>query len=277
MKGKKVLGKGLEALLPDRIDQLSQAVIEVSIDEIVPSKYQPRMKFDKDSLESLAESIKRNGVLQPLLLRKIGDKYQIVAGERRWKAAKMAGLTTVPAIIRDVVDSEVLELALIENLQREDLNPIEEAMAFKTMIDEFKLTHEELAKRIGKDRSSITNSLRLLKLPEEIKNMLIEGQITMGHGRALASIEDLKLQLDIAKRIIKQGLTVRAVERLLSERKKPALKKPDPNVKTVEDKLQHFLSTKVKIVSNKNRGKIIIYFYSIDEFDRIYELLTKES
>ncbi len=276
MKGKKVLGKGLEALLPEKIEELSQSIVEISIDEIIPSKYQPRLKFDQNSLESLAESIKKNGVLQPILLRKLGDKYQMIAGERRWKAAKMIGLDTIPAIIRDVVDSEVLELALIENLQREDLNPIEEALAYKTMIEEFKLTHEELAKRIGKDRSSITNSIRLLKLPDEIKSMLADGTLTMGHGRAIASIEDKKLQLSLAKKVLQQGLTVRALEKLIGERKKPKTKSIDPNIKDIEEKLQHALSTKVKIITRNNRGKIVIYFYSLDEFDRIYELITED-
>lgn len=275
MKGKKVLGKGLEALLPERVEQLSQSVVDVPIDEIISSKYQPRLRFDQDSLQSLAESIKKNGILQPLLLRKVNDKYQIIAGERRWQAAKIAGLDIVPAIIRDVVDSQVLELALIENLQREDLNPIEEALAYKTMREEFNLTHEELAQRIGKDRSSITNSIRLLKLPEKIQNMLIEGVLTMGHGRAIAAIDDEKLQLKLAETIAKQGLTVRAVEKLLREKKKPKSKHIDPNIKQIEEKLQRALSTKVNIISKNNRGKIVIYFYSVDEFDRIYEIITK--
>lgn len=275
MKEKKVLGKGLEALLPEKIEQLSQSVVDVPIDEIIPSKYQPRLKFDKDRLQSLAKSIKKNGILQPLLLRKINDKYQIIAGERRWKAAKMAGLNTIPVIIRDVVDSQVLELALIENLQREDLNPIEEALAYKTMIEEFSLTHEELAQRIGRDRSSITNSIRLLKLPEKIRNMLIEGTLTMGHGRAIAAIDDEKLQLKLAKKITEQGLTVRAVEKLLRQQKKPKPKYIDLNVKQIEEELQRALSTKVNIISKNNKGKIVIYFYSIDEFDRIYETITK--
>lgn len=273
---RKALGKGLEALLPEKTEDLQQSIIEIPIDKIIPSKYQPRFQFDKKKLDSLAESINENGVLQPILVRKLNDNYQIIAGERRWKAAKIAGLKTIPAIIRDVVDSQILQLALIENLQREDLNPIEEAMAYKTMIDEFNITHEELSKRLGKDRSSITNSLRLLKLPEEVKNLLIDGSISMGHGRALLSIPDKKEQIKLAKKIVNQGLPVRFIEELIHRKKaKRKEKQVDAHILEIENKLQRALSTKVKIHAKKSKGKIVIYFYSEEDFNRIYDILIK--
>ncbi len=273
---RKALGKGLEALLPEKTEDLQQSIIEIPIDKIIPSKYQPRFQFDKKKLDSLAESINENGVLQPILVRKLNDNYQIIAGERRWKAAKIAGLKTIPAIIRDVVDSQILQLALIENLQREDLNPIEEAMAYKTMIDEFNITHEELSKRLGKDRSSITNSLRLLKLPEEVKNLLIDGSISMGHGRALLSIPDEKEQIKLAKKIVNQGLPVRFIEELIHRKKgKRKEKQVDAHILEIENKLQRVLSTKVKIHAKKSKGKIVIYFYSEEDFNRIYDILIK--
>lgn len=273
---RKALGKGLEALLPQKIEEFQQSIIEIPIDKIIPSKYQPRFQFDKKKLESLAESISKNGVLQPILVRKINEEYQIIAGERRWKAAKIAGLKTIPSIIRDVVDAEVLQLALIENLQREDLNPIEEALAYKTMLEEFHITHDELSKRIGKDRSSITNSLRLLKLPEKIKEMLSDGSLSMGHGRALLSIPNEKEQLKLAKRIITQGLPVRFVEEYVQKKKEKIKRKPvDLNILDIENKLQSALSTKVKIFAKKSKGKIVIYFYSEEDFNRIYDLLIK--
>jgi ParB family transcriptional regulator, chromosome partitioning protein len=272
---KKALGKGLEALLPDRLEEVTHAIIEIPIESIIPSKYQPRLEFDLERLESLAESVKKNGVLQPILVRKFNEDYQIIAGERRWKAAKMCGLKVVPVIIRDVVDAQVLELALVENLQREDLNPIEEAMAYKTMLEEFHLTHDELAGRIGKDRTSITNAIRLLKLPEEIRNLLSAGQLSMGHGRALLGIDDAHAQIRLAQRIVKEGLPVRAIEQAIQQKKKPKDKKVDRNVRETEDTLQRALSTKVKIAVRKDKGKIIIYFSSLDEFDRIYKHLLE--
>ena len=273
---KKVLGKGLEALLPEKVEELTHAIVEVPIERIIPSKYQPRLAFDKESLKSLAESIKENGVLQPILVRKFNEDYQIIAGERRWKAARMCGLKVVPAIVRDAVDAQVLELALIENIQREDLNPIEEATAYKTMIEEFKLTHDELAHRIGKDRSTITNALRLLKLPEVVRNLLSSGSLSMGHGRALLGIEDENTLIKLAQRIVKDALPVRSVEQLIQQKKKPKEKKgTDRTVRETEETLQRALSTKVKIATRKDKGKIIIYFGSLDEFDRIYKRLIE--
>ena len=273
---KKVLGKGLEALLPEKVEELTHAIVEVPIERIIPSKYQPRLAFDQESLKSLAESIKENGVLQPILVRKFNENYQIIAGERRWKAARMCGLKVVPAIVRDAVDAQVLELALIENIQREDLNPMEEATAYKTMIEEFKLTHDELAHRIGKDRSTITNSLRLLKLPEVVRNLLSSGALSMGHGRALLGIEDENTLIKLAQRIVKDALPVRSVEQLIQQKKKTKEKKGiDRTVRETEETLQRALSTKVKIATKKDKGKIIIYFGSLDEFDRIYKRLIE--
>lgn len=277
---KRGLGKGLGALIPESEDKVQNGVVELKITEIEPNDKQPRKAFDDIALNELAESIKEHGVVQPIIVRKMGSGYQIVAGERRWRASRLAGKKTIPAIIKDYSNLEVMELALIENLQREDLNSIEEAMAYKSLIEEYNLTQEEIAKKIGKSRPAIANALRLLQLPDEIKAMVAEGKITEGHARALLAIDGKKKQLEIAERIINQQMNVRQVEKLAKEKKKKEKTEALPDeyqleINQIEERLKAALGTKVTIQHKKNKGKIEIEYYSNEELDRILELLEK--
>jgi len=280
MAGKRGLGKGLGALIPEVDDKDVNSVVELKITEIEPNEKQPRRDFDEHGLAELAESIKEHGVVQPIIVRKLGSGYQIIAGERRWRASRLAGKKTIPAIVKDCSNVEVMEIALIENLQREDLNSIEEAYAYKTLIDEYNMTEEEIAQRIGKSRPAIANSLRLLQLPQEIKDMIAAGKITQGHARALLAIEDAKRQIEIAERIVDQQLNVRQIEKLAMQEKteKKEIKKPAQEqleIKQIEDRLKVLFGTKVTIQHKKNKGKIEIEYYSNDEFERIIEIMEK--
>lgn len=277
---KKRLGKGLGALLP--IDEFeSQQPTQIKISKIRPNEFQPRKDFDEHKLEELAASIKEHGIIQPIVVRPKDGFYEIVAGERRWRAARINKLETVPAVVKEFTDGEMMQIALIENLQREDLNPIEEAMAFKTLMDEFDMTQETLSKKIGKSRSVIANSIRLLNLPKELQLMLSKGQLTSGHARALLSIENPEEQINLAKQIIENGLTVRDVEKLVKKPKSGDLKalkqkpqkKLDPNCIQIEEKLKRFLGTQVKISNKKNRGKIEIEYYGIEDLNRIIDII----
>jgi ParB family chromosome partitioning protein len=280
MINKRGLGKGLGALIPESEEKLQNSVIELKITEVEPNDKQPRKAFDDQALTDLAESIKEHGVVQPIIVRKIGNAYQIIAGERRWRASRLAGKKTIPAIVKECSNLEVMELALIENLQREDLNSIEEALAYKSLIEEYNMTQEEIAKRIGKSRPAIANSLRLLQLPDEIKEMIAAGKITQGHARALLAIESERKQLDIAEKIISQQLNVRQIEKMAKEAK--GAKKEEKTVdsyqleiKELEEKLKALLGTKVTILHKKDKGKIEIEYYSNEELDRILDLLEK--
>jgi ParB family chromosome partitioning protein len=273
---RKALGKGLGALLPSvPAGATEKTYMDVALDQIVPNKYQPRTDFADEGLNELAQSIKSDGVIQPVIVRRSGSGYELIAGERRWRAAKKAGLKTIPAVIRDVSEFRTLEWALIENIQRQDLNPIEEATAYSSLIEDFHLTQEELAQRVGKDRSSVANYLRLLKLPAEIKERIQRNELTMGHARALISLEKAKDQLELANRIIADQLNVRQVENLIRARKGPGKRKSgesapqDPNVRAAQAKLQEHFGTKVIIGS----GKIEIYYENPDDLIRIYELI----
>ena len=276
---RKALGKGLNALLPSVSAGLGEkAFLELPIEEIIPNKYQTRGGFDPELLKELAQSIKSDGVIQPVIVRKAGHQYQLITGERRWRAARLVGLKTVPAVIRDVSEYKTLELALIENVQRQDLNPLEEASAYATLIDDFHLTQEEVAQRVGKDRSSIANYVRLLKLPAEIKEKIQKNELSMGHARALSSLEKARDQIELAKKIVAEQLNVRQVENLIRHGKTKARKpvraavKLDPNVKAAQQKLQEFFGTKVIISSNaKGNGKIEIYFQNGNDLIRIYD------
>jgi ParB family chromosome partitioning protein len=280
---RKALGKGLGALLPSApAGGVEKAFLELPIDEIVPNKYQPRGDFNPGLLNELAQSIKSDGVIQPVIVRKTGAHYQLITGERRWRAAKLAGLKSIPAVVRDVSEYKTLEMALIENVQRQDLNPLEEASAYSSLIEDFRLTQEELAQRVGKDRSSIANYLRLLKLPVEIKERLERQELSMGHARALMSLEKAKDQLALAARIVEEQLNVRQVETLVRHWK-PASKKgrsaepakADPNVRAAQQRLQEFLGTRVVISSTaKGKGKIEIHFENQEDLIRIYDRLT---
>jgi ParB family chromosome partitioning protein len=275
---KSVLGKGLDALIPT--EKVEQGYVILGIDEISPNTFQPRKDFDEEAINELAASIQEKGIIQPIVVRKNMNAYEIIAGERRWRAAQRVGLTKIPVIIKDVSDREVLELALVENLQREDLNPIEEATAYEQLIEDFGLTHEEISRRIGKERSTITNQLRLLKLPEEVREALIKGEITAGHARALLGLESPNKMKEVLEAIIKDKLSVRKTEKLvqkLSEDKKTAIKSHDidPYIKQLTDELKKGLGTQVKIIDKGGEGRIEIEYYSKDELERLIEILIK--
>jgi len=280
MAKRKALGKGLSALIPDAETMPSEekgSLFAVDIADIAPNRFQPRRDFDDAGLEDLARSIKEKGVIQPLIVREIDDGYELIAGERRLRASSLAGLTEVPVVIKDVSDAESLEIALIENIQREDLNPIEESEAYQRLIDEFQITQEEMARRVGKDRTTITNSLRLLSLPDMIKGQLATGELTTGHARALLSLGNQAQILATAKRIVAQSLSVRATEALVKKLKEgttPSEKPPrDPFYDDLEETLTRSLGTKVRLTPRGESGKIEIEYYSPDELDRLLELL----
>jgi len=276
---KQALGKGLGALIPDlsALDDKARKALgihEVELDKIVPNEYQPRKTFQNESLKELAASIKEHGVIQPVIVHRIGTNYGLIAGERRWRASRLAGLKTIPALVKEVTRRELIEQALIENIQREDLNPLEAAEAYKRLQDEFKLTQEDLAKRVGKERSTVTNFLRILGLPKELKQSLATGALSMGHAKALLSLERVRDQIQAASAIVKKGLSVREAEALASRLKNPAKEKKarqSHELKTVEEKLKKALGTKVSIVAKANGGRIVIEYYSAEELDRLLE------
>ena len=284
---RKALGRGLGALLSsDRTIDLGPEPSEVDLDSIVPGPMQPRTHFDDASLESLAESIRSHGIVQPLLVRRRENGYELVAGERRWRAAKLAGLSRVPVVVKEVPDESLLEIALIENIQRENLNPIEEAQAYKKLIENVGLTQEALASRVGRDRSYITNYLRLLRLPEDLQQLVKEGRLSTGHARTLLALSQPDLQRRVARQIIEGGLSVRATEQLVhrATEEKPAKTASaphpvDPNIRAAETKLRRALGTQVKIIqlAGDGRGKVEISFFNSQDLDRIYNLLMAES
>lgn len=279
---RKALGRGLGALLAsDRTIELPEPG-ELEIDSIVPGPMQPRTDFDHESLGHLAESIKSHGVVQPVLVRRVGDHYELVAGERRWRAAKLAGLQRIPAVVKDIADKDLLEVALIENVQREDLNPIEEAQAYSKLIETVGLTQEALAERIGRDRSYITNYLRLLKLPEDIQQLVKQKRISTGHARTLLGLQHVDLQRAIARQIISGDLSVRATEdivrkkteRAATQRRAPAAATVDPNVRAAESKLRRALGTQVRILEDgTGAGKLEISYFNRQDLDRLYTLI----
>ena len=279
---RKALGRGLGALLSsDRTIDLGAEPSEVDLDSIVPGPMQPRSHFDEASLQSLADSIRSHGVVQPLLVRRRDSGFELIAGERRWRAAKLAGLTRVPVVVKEVPDDSLLEIALIENIQREDLNPIEEAQAYKKLIETVGLTQEALASRVGRDRSYITNYLRLLRLPDDLQQLVKEGRLSTGHARTLLALSHPDQQRRLARQIIDGGLSVRATEqmvhKMLEEKpaRSPAVPRAvDPNVRAAETKLRRALGTQVKILmSEQGRGKVEISFFNSQDLDRIYNLL----
>ena len=290
------LGKGLDSLIPKQSVEkktvpakpetvvktvVKKEEIKLRISEVEPNREQPRKKFDEDALLELSESIKQYGVLQPLLVQKRDGYYEIIAGERRWRAAKMAGLKEVPVVIKDFTDQQIVEISLIENIQREDLNPIEEALAYKRLLTEFKLKQDEVAERVSKSRTAVTNSVRLLKLDPRVQQMVIDEMLTTGHARALISIEDRDLQFQMANQIFDNKLSVRETEKLvrkLGEEKEETTKTKEADVEIIyrnlEEKVKEILGTKVQISHKKNNsGKIEIEYYSNEELERIIELL----
>jgi ParB family chromosome partitioning protein len=280
---KKGLGRGLEALIPSLGLEESGAIKEIPVDEIIPNPFQVRRNFDQKALEELAQSVKEHGLIQPLIVTHDAEsgKYQLIAGERRWHAAKIAGLSTVPAIVKEVSPRQMLEIALVENIQRADLNPLEEAEAYHFLIEEFGLTQEEVAKRVGKSRTAVANTVRLLRLPPEVKSALAEGLISEGHARALLSLPTPELQIKALEKVVKQGLNVRQTEELvrkLQEPKEASPRETPPELKEIETKLGDNLGTKVKIMKGRKGGRLIIFFRSDDVFRSIYErLLGKQS
>ncbi len=271
----------MSALLPDTPTHISDDLRELDVDAIVPNEQQPRTTFHEETLTELAQSIKENGIVQPIVVRRKDIGYELIAGERRWRAAQRAGLVRIPAIIREVPDGKLLELALIENIQREELNPIEEAVAYKKLIEELGLRHEDLAQRIGKERTTVSNMLRLLRLPADIQTLIAEGKLSTGHARALIPLEDAELQRGIAEIVINKGLSVRETEQrvksLIAGETSPAPREKtprDPNVKAAEIKLQSALGTKVRINHKAKGGRIEIEYYTAEELDRLYSLLV---
>lgn len=275
---KSALGKGLGALIPEKEEkQINEGVKEVDINEISPNEEQPRKNFDLEKIEQLSQSIKEHGIIQPIIVKREGEYYRIVAGERRWRAARLAGLKKVPIIEKELTDKETMEISLIENIQREDLNPIEEALAYKKLINEFGLTQEELSKRVGKSRPAITNSMRLLTLDSRVIDMILNQDITEGHGKIIAGIEDKDLQYEIAIKVVNDGLNVRQTEKLIQSlgNKKTEKTKTDSKdiyIKDIEARLKSVLGTKVSINKGRKKGKIEIEYYSEDDLQRIIDL-----
>lgn len=280
MAKRPALGKGIGALLDPAIKEESHRFFFCPIEELRPLKNQPRKVFDDQKLAELEASIKARGIIQPLVVRRLPDHYQIIAGERRWRAAQRAGLKKVPVLIQEATEDAAIEMALIENIQRENLNPVEEAAAYQSLIQAFDLTQEEVAGRVGKDRSTITNALRLLRLPEPVRDDLASGTLAMGHARALLSLESVPMQmLRVRDQVVAKGLSVRETETLVKRTKKAALspppppKKPDPNLQALEDNLKQSLGTKVRIIDRKKGGKIEISYFSPDDLERLLERL----
>jgi len=283
------LGKGLSALIPDAPEPVRAGVTEVDIDLLSPNQQQPRLQIDDAKLEELAQSIKANGIIQPILVRRSGSAYRIIAGERRWRAAQRAGLLKVPVVVRDVPEGDekhLLELALIENIQRENLNPVDEAVAYQRLTEEFHLTQDQIAAAVGKDRSSVANFMRLLRLPEEVRADLAAGTLAMGHARAILALADAAAQRHAAREVITRGLSVRETEQLVkklaeqpSDRKpaaEPAEPAKDVHTRAAEDRMRFALGTKVRIVRRGRGGVVQIDFTSEDELNRIYEVLTQK-
>jgi ParB family chromosome partitioning protein len=273
---KAALGKGLESLLPEK----GEDIIRIEIEKIVPNKHQPRKIFKDAALKELSASIKEKGVLQPVIVSRNGDgTFSLIAGERRWRAAAIAGLKKIPALIKNVSSQDAVEIALIENIQREELNAVETAEAFNRLLKEFSLTQEDLSQRVGKERATVANYLRILKLPDEIKALLNEDKISLGHAKALLSLEVKQKQMEAVKEIVKKGLSVREAEALckrLSQPKQSVKKKEKmPEVADLEHKLTSSLGTKVRLHHKDKRGKIEIEYYSLDELDRLLEILLK--
>jgi ParB family transcriptional regulator, chromosome partitioning protein len=282
------LGRGLSALIPDAPPPTTPAsapppastehALEIDSDLLRPNKFQPRVRIDDAKIDDLARSIKTNGIIQPIVVRKVDDGYEIVAGERRWRASQRAGLLKVPVVVRNIPDDRLLAAALIENIQREDLNPIEEAQAYRRLADEFQLTQEQIADAVGKDRSSVANYVRLLRLPHEIRENVAAGTLSMGHARAVLALTDEAAQLRLARDVVAKQLSVRETEVLVKKASSPAPKREEPekdvHTRAAEDKLRFALGTRVRIVRKGKGGRVEIDFASEDELHRIYEQLT---
>jgi len=275
---KRVLGKGIEALIP-KGELIEEGFHMIPIDEIKPNPYQPREEISDEDIKDLAASIKEKGIIEPLIVKRLNNQFILAAGERRLRAAQIVGLKEVPAIIKNLTEQEILEIGLIENLHRKDLNPIEEANGYDQLNKKFGLTHEQIAQLVGKDRSTITNTLRLLNLPEKLKGYLQAGKMNEGHARAMMSLDSEIKMLQVSERIVRDGLSVRATEELVKRMlKKPSIKfaqEKEPNLLILEDELSKLLHTKVTLEWKKNKGAITIHCANLEDFNRIYELLKK--
>ena len=279
------LGRGLSALIPEMppvqpaAAAFDERALEVDIDLLRPNKFQPRVRMDDTKIEDLARSIRANGIIQPIVVRKVDGRYEIIAGERRWRAAQRAGLLKVPVAVRDLPEDRLLAAALIENIQREDLNPLEEAQAYRRLADEFGLTQDQIAEAVGKDRSSVANYVRLLRLPNELRENVASGALSMGHARALLAITDQSAQLRVGRDVVAKGLSVRETEALAKRATDPAPKKEEPpkdvHTRAAEDRLRFVLGTRVRIVRRGKGGRVEIDFGSEDELQRIFEQLTE--
>lgn len=283
---KRGLGRGLQALIPEMELTEKDEIREVPLEKIRANPAQPRKIFDEAKLAELAESIREHGLIQPLVVRPAAEGFELVAGERRWRAARMAGLSQVPVVIKELTPVEVMEVSLVENLQREDLNPMEEAMAFRTLIEDFGLTQEQLARRVGRSRSYIANTLRLLSLPAEVQESVSRGTLSAGHAKAILSLTDTAEQVKLAREVIRRNLSVRAVEELVAggqktrkggrKKREGASPSATPEEKDLADRLKRRLGTQVKITRQGGKGKIEIYFYGEEDLSRVIELLLPE-
>jgi len=277
------LGRGLSALIPDAAppparERETHRPTEIDLDLLVPNPQQPRLQVDEARLEELAQSVRANGVIQPIIVRRAGDRYEIVAGERRWRAAQLAGLLKVPVVVRDVPDDQLLQVALIENIQREDLNPIEEAQAYRRLVDDLHQSQDTIAAAVGKDRATVANYLRLLRLPAEVRGDVAAGTLSMGHARAIVALPDEAAQRRVSREVIAAGLSVRETEALVrrdaTPRAAPPPRQTDPNTRAAEDRLKLALGTRARIVRRGQGGRIEIDFASEEELQRLYETLT---
>ena len=275
---KRVLGRGLEALIPQDSNQAKEKIQTLKTEQVFASRFQPRLTFSQEKIEELANSIREKGVIQPILVRATAeDRYELIAGERRLRAVKHLGLTEIPAIVRRVADADLLEISIIENIQREELNSVEEAKAYRRLAQEFGHTQDHIAARVGKDKSSISNLLRILNLPEKIQEFISNNSISFGHAKVLLSLGDAKQQLSFCDRIIKKNLSVRQFEQITSgyraRKKSSPRRQENEELKAIEEKLQHLLGTKVRLQHGKKRGKIVIEYYSLDDLDRVLKVL----
>ena len=281
-------GRGISALINSEVNNMEQTidiVVEIDINKIEPNSKQPRKRFEETALEGLAESIKECGVIQPIIVKKNGDFYELVAGERRWRASKIAGLKKIPTIVRTFSEENLFEVALVENLQREDLNAIEEANGYKRLSEEFGLSQEEISQKVSKSRSAVANSMRLLNLDERVQNFVVEGKLSGGHARTLLSVDKGDIQFELAERILEDGLSVRQVESLVKHRLSVDSYENEDKISkfnietfaTIEEQLKNLLGTKVKLKNKQNKGKIEIEFYSNDDLDRLLCLINKKN
>jgi ParB family chromosome partitioning protein len=278
---RKALGKGLSALIPEPEPEsiTSGSPLDLPVDRLAPNPYQPRRSINPVALDELVASIRESGVVQPILVRPLGDRYQIVAGERRWRAAQKLGLATIPGVVREVTDDRLLELALIENIQRQELSPLEEAAAFRRLQDELRLTQEDIARRVGRDRSTVANTVRLLRLPRQVQDLIAESRLDAGHGRALLALDRTEDQVSLAAEAALRGLSVREVERRVASLRSPAAtpktRAKDPNTRAAEERLRAALGTRIEI-SRRGRGGVLrVAFSSEAELQRLFDLLTR--